>query len=125
MQSQPTEEWPEEVLRRAKNYAGADFDKPQQVKETVWYAWHDEEVTIPQLCEMIDSIPDEYGDTARASYESGRYDGGDHFEIYYIRPESEAEVAERVKRCWDYAVGSIQQERAEYERLKAKFTTGE
>lgn len=102
-------------------YAGDDFDKAQIVRETILSESYRAEWTLDEFRAILDSVPAEYAESARVEYERGCYDSGDSLLVYYYRPETKQEVAERVARCVQYAHESMETERQTYEALKAKF----
>jgi len=80
---------------------------------------------IEYLGDIKAKIPAEYLDThqVKLEYESGYYDSGDSasFKVWYERPETDAEMIERVGRGIAYVRDSADNERRQYEALKRKF----
>lgn len=80
------------------------------------------------LTEAHNEVPQEYMDSLQyvLNYESGHYDSGDSasFSIWYERPETDAEMTERVNLGIAYIRDRQNQERATYESLKRKYESG-
>ncbi len=84
---------------------------------------------IEWLNELLESVPPEYRDQTAfvVELERGHYDESDSltFDIYYDRPETDGELATRLAESAAYAAARQREqesrERAEFERLNAKF----
>lgn len=58
---------------------------------------------------------------AVAELDSGFYDEGNTFKIYYDRPETDEEVAGRVADAKRYTMESLDREKQLYQALKRKY----
>ena len=63
----------------------------------------------------------EYGDEARVSKESYRYDDGWYMALLKPTPETDAEMAERIGLEQSAQQARDKRDRLEFERLQAKF----
>ena len=61
------------------------------------------------------------GDTARVEFQVDQYDGGAWLTISYERPETDEEMERRLSWKREWAERDAASERAQYERLKAKY----
>jgi hypothetical protein len=108
--------------------------KRETIRITLFDGGYNETVmSVPDavkwLQELLDQIPEEYRAESvfQVEKESGYYDESDTliFKVFYDRPETDAEVEERVaaeaaSRA-TYARQLEARERAEFERLRVKF----
>jgi hypothetical protein len=86
------------------------------------------EMTLSDFIKLINekvamAVQEEFLNSVRvhAEEECGECDCWTHVYISYKRPETDAEVKSRVAQRLAYATDFINQERREYDRLKAKF----
>lgn len=117
--------WSPEMKRLMTGYAGPNFDKPGEIKETPLSWWSNETMPLDAFAalvnEILAAIPPETRGRATVAFRDSYGDSNGHFEITYPRRETEAEVAKRIADCERYAAASLSDERKQYERLKAKF----
>lgn len=102
------------TVREVDNYS---FDSlPTTIEE--WIEW---------LTDAREETPEEYRAVLNCvcQYERGCYDSGDSasFNVWYERPETDAEMTERVNRGIAYVRENADKERLQYEALKRKFET--
>jgi hypothetical protein len=113
-----------EGYRLARGYAGHDFDKPRMVQHELLTSYTDE-WTLDEFQKLIadlgQQIPPQYRDTAKVFMYDPGYDGPQSLRIEYTGPETPDMVADRVRRCEEYVANKRAEERATFERLKAKF----
>jgi hypothetical protein len=118
-------DWDEEAERIARSYAGLDFREAKIVERRPVYMCFEAELDlgafIDQLQSILESVPAEFRETAKAVYERGSYDSSDCFKIVYQERETPEEVAGRVRRCWEHVQERRARDRQDYERLKSKF----
>jgi hypothetical protein len=100
------------VLRSAESEYGAGFPPKNVLMLQAWIA------------ESLGEVPEAFRDKAELEFSTESW--GDHssnlcMEFYYVRPETEAEFAERVHKAAMAAVRAEAQERRQFERLQAKY----
>lgn len=79
------------------------------------------DAAIEKFTTALNSIPEEYRGTARVTLQT-EYDSDDAFaEIYYYRPETDAELQERKLASAEFRRNRDAKERRMYESLKKKF----
>ena len=78
--------------------------------------------TAKELMETLEGIIAKYGEDAVIENERSRYDDSTYIAIKVHRPESDKEMTKRIayEEQWDKV--REENERQEFERLKAKFT---
>lgn len=99
------------------------------VRDVGHYSFNDLPTTIPEWIEWLnrahEDTPEEYRDRIKCElqWDAGYYDSGDSASlvIWYDRPETDAEMTERVNRGIAHVRSSETSERAMYEALKRKF----
>jgi len=113
-----------EGYRMAQYYAGADFDKVKTVTHEVLRECG-MKYDLTEFCalmnDLLASVPEQYRASARVFLYDPGYDGSTSFQITYVGPESAEVVTERIGDCVQYVEQRRAEERAAYERLKAKF----
>jgi hypothetical protein len=113
-----------EGRKMAEYYAGRDFDAPKMVTHTAIYET-DGKWSLDEFRGMIDaaaaSIPEQCRATAWVEMYDPGYDGSTSLQMLYSGPESDATVADRVKRCVQYVAERRSSELETYKQLKAKF----
>lgn len=98
----------------------------RNIKVSLHHDWCiDENWRLDEFVKMVEghtkNVPPQYADSVMVAFESEYDSSSIQLEIYYMRPqtkdEADAEEAERV----GYAQRAEREERANYERLKAKY----
>lgn len=113
-----------ETIAALVRYYGHDPRIPQTVTDEVFSEYSGEEWTLAEFLtfinEAIESIPPECRESATVKLE-GSCDESTRLVMSYERLETAAEVARKVARGLAYVRGKQEDDRATYERLKAKF----
>lgn len=68
---------------------------------------------------IVDCVPPEFRATSRVVYMAD--DGRGWLELWYERPETDADREEGERRKGEHEAAQARRDRAEYERLRAKF----
>lgn len=77
--------------------------------------------TLKDALKTIKSLISEYGADAEIDTHSERYDDREYLGVYITRPETDKEMAARIADEEKWEAVRTERERADYERLKAKF----
>lgn len=118
----------DEIELIAMRYAGVDYRQRRNV--LVEAAEWDDDFSMPVAdfiaelqSAMVDDIPAAYREACVIGFERGGGYDESHgtLRICYTRPESDDEVNARIDRAHEYAREQMTIERAQFERLKAKF----
>jgi hypothetical protein len=80
-----------------------------------------EGITLNKALERIQEYVADYGDTAFIDTYQYSYDDTEYLAIYQRRLETDEEMATRIADDEKWERQSGEQDRADYERLKAKF----
>ena len=115
----------EETIRVAKSYAGG-FERMAVTRE-VFNKYGADEWPLVEFVSIVEKViadipPGKHGE-AQVALE-GDYEESTRLVIFYPDVESDAELGERIRQAVAYAVGRKADERAAYERLRAKYETG-
>lgn len=100
--------------------------KRQIVRIDLDCAPHNDTLLLSDLnARVMKEVPEQYRGAVTLGHESGSYDSGDIFRIYYDRPETDEEMTSRIANEQAYETNAAAQrearDRAEFERLKQKF----
>lgn len=113
-----------EGYKMACGYAGADFEKPKEVRIETFREYGSESWAadnfLALVIEAVGQIPPERRDSAIVELEGG-YEESTKLVISYRGPETAEAVRDRVRRCEEYVAEKRAGELATYNRLKAKF----
>lgn len=114
----------DETWRLMIDYGGDPY-VPRQIKVDLLSEWSSADWTLPAFAELIASClakcPSEFRERAVVDFEGGDSESSGHFEIYYHRPETMAEMKVNAARYLEYVEGRKKAERDTYENLKRKF----
>lgn len=88
-----------------------------------WWSDHSEPMGdfVKRISGLFDSIPEEWKHTAVVEFDGGSTEVSGHVEFFYVRQQTDEEVAAEKARHRQYAAESERAERKRYEELKAKY----
>ena len=84
----------------------------REVESVYW-----DHVSLEYVSKIVANLIDKYGPDARLEHTPERYDDGYYFAVTVERPETDEEMAARIRR----EEADVNMERALYEELKKRF----
>ncbi len=78
-------------------------------------------LTLAQVAEQINNLITTYGADAKVSWHTERWDSSERYHVMVKQDETDEQMARRIAGEERIAAQVAERERAEFERLKAKF----